>query len=113
MSGGSYNYLTYTLDLEELLGKTHELERMADRLDGLSEIEFPGSTAAGHMTRELLLLIKLWELHASTAVGILSEVWHDVEWWDSNDYGPDQVREGLLNLLKKSPIKVHLEEKSE
>lgn len=100
MSGGSYNYLAYALDLEDLLGKTEELEQMADRLEGLSEIEFPGAGAAGRMTRELLIKIKLWESHASISAALLSGVWKDVEWWDSSDYGPDQVREGLTKLLK-------------
>jgi hypothetical protein len=99
MSGGSYNYLAHVLDLDDLLGKTDELERMADRLEGLSEIEFPGSSAAGLMTRELLAKIRLWEAHAGVTIELLSGVWKDVEWWDSCDYGPDQVREGLNKLL--------------
>lgn len=100
MSGGSYNYLAYTADLEELLTKKDELERMADRLEGLSEIEFPGAGAAGRMTRELLLKIKLWESHASISASLLSDVWKSVEWWDSCDWGPDQVRDGLEKLFK-------------
>lgn len=100
MSGGSYNYLSSALDLEDLLGKTEELGQMADRLEGLSEVDFPGAGAAGAMTRELLLKIKLWESHASISTALLRGVWHDVEWWDSNDYGPDEVRAGLDNLLK-------------
>lgn len=100
MSGGSYNYLTAALDLEDLLSKRRDLEAMANRLETLSEIEFPGAHAAGRMTRELLVKIELWESHASVTAALLSGVWHDVEWWDSCDYGPDQVREGLDKLLK-------------
>src|SRR5215212_1916341 len=104
MSGGSYNYLYSALDLEELLAKAEDLERMADRLEGLPEIEFSGAGAAGRMTRHLLNMIKLWEFHANITAELLSGVWHDVEWWDSNDYGPDQVREGLRKLLgRKEP----------
>jgi hypothetical protein len=103
MSGGSYNYLANVFDLKDLLGKIEELEQMANRLEGLSEVEFPGAVAAGHMTRDLLLMIKLWESHATVSVELLSGVWHDVEWWDSNDYGPDQVREGLRKLLHRPP----------
>lgn len=99
MSGGSYNYLTSAMDLEDLLHKRSDLEAMADRLGGLSEVEFPGSAAAARMTRELLLKINLWESHASASVSLLSDVWKSVEWWDSCDWGPDQVRKSLSNLL--------------
>jgi len=102
MSGGSYNYLYSALDLEDLLGKREELERMADRLESLSEIEFPGSGAAGRMTRDLLVKIKLWESHANITASNLYGVWHDIEWWDSCDYGPEQVREGLAKFLGES-----------
>lgn len=103
MSGGSYNYLSSAMDLEDLLGKFEDLERMADRLERLSEIEFPGAGAAGRMTRELLTLMNLWTSHAIISANLLRGVWHDVEWWDSSDYGPDQVREGLQKLLQRSP----------
>lgn len=99
MSGGSYNYLCSALDLEDLLHKQSDLEAMADRLEGLSEIEFPGSQAAANSTRELLLKIKLWESHANVSVSLLSDVWKSVEWWDSCDWGPDQVRKSLSDLL--------------
>lgn len=101
MSGGSYNYLKDAMDLEDLLLKKNELEEMADRLEGMSEKEFPGSSAAGRLTRELLVKLGLWESHANITIQILSGVWKDVEWWDSGDYGPDQVREGLSKLLSE------------
>lgn len=99
MSGGSYNYLTGALDLEDLIHKQRDLEAMANRLETLSEIEFPGSTAAARLTRDLLLKLQLWDAHASATISLVSGVWHDVEWWDSNDYGPDQVRDGLQKFL--------------
>lgn len=99
MNVGSYNYLHSCFDLEELLGKTIDLERMADRLENLPETDFPGSTAAGHMTRLLLLKLQLWESHAMATRELLSGVWKGVEWWDSNDWGPDEVREELQKLL--------------
>ncbi len=92
MSGGSYNYLAFASDLEDLLSKRRDMEAMADRLDGLSEREFPGSTAAARMTRELLLRIQTWESHAAASASILSGVWKGVEWWDSCDWGEDEVR---------------------
>lgn len=99
MSGGSYNYLCGALDLEDLLSKRRDLEAMANRLETLPEKEFPGAHAAGKLTRELLIKIDLWDSHASITAGLLSDVWKSVEWWDSNDYGPDQVRVELDNLL--------------
>lgn len=99
MSGGSYNYLAYSQDLEDLMSKQDDLERMADRLEGLSEIEFPGAGAAGRATRALLLKIRLWESHAAISAGMLNDVWKSVEWWDSCDSGPKQVKEELEKLL--------------
>lgn len=100
MSGGSYNYLSSALDLEDLLSHMEELEQMANRLESLSEVEFPGAHAAGVMTRELLIKMNLWITHSIITARLLRGVWHDVEWWDSGDYGPDQVREGLNKLLE-------------
>ena len=100
MSGGSYNYLTSALDMEDLLHKRRDLEDMAERLEGLDDREFPGAKIAAQMTRELLMRLRMWETHAETAIKVLSPVWHDVEWWDSNDYGADQVRDGLKKFLE-------------
>jgi hypothetical protein len=99
MSGGSYNYLCGALDLEDLLNKIGDLEAMADRLESLPEKDFPGAGAAGKMTRELLVKINLWNSHANVTAALLSDVWKSVEWWDSCDWGPDAVRDGLEKLL--------------
>jgi hypothetical protein len=99
MSGGSYNYLCSALDLDDILNKQYDLEQMADRLEGLPEAEFPGAGAAGHMTRRLLQTLKLWESHAAISLGMLTDVWKAVEWWDSCDWGPDQVKEELVKLV--------------
>jgi hypothetical protein len=99
VSGGSYNYLTHVLDLEDLLQKRIELGEMAERLEGLDEASFPGAEIAAQETRELEVLLRRWERHAETRIRLLKDVWHDVEWWDSNDYGPDQVKQGLRKLV--------------
>lgn len=99
MSGGSYNYLAYAQDLEDVRSKQTELEWMAERLDGLSELEFPGCTAAARMTRDLILKLKVWETHAAASAALLSDVWKSIEWWDSNDWGPEQVRTELDKLV--------------
>jgi hypothetical protein len=99
MSGGSYNYLAHACDLEDLLAKRTELESMADRLAGLSEAEFPGAAAAERLTRSLLLRVQLWAAHADASTGLLAGVWKAVEWWDSADSGPDNVRGALAKML--------------
>jgi hypothetical protein len=55
------------------------------------------------MTRQLLVLMNLWTSHAIVTAKLLRGVWHDVEWWDSMDYGPDQVKEGLRKMLEAGP----------
>lgn len=99
MSGGSYNYLCHVLDIEDLMSKRYALTEMAERLEGLSEIEFPGSKAAAVSTRMLLLKLDMWETHTQAHIKLLSPVWKAVEWWDSNDWGPEHVREELDKLV--------------
>lgn len=115
MSGGSYNYLCGAQDLEDLLNKQRDLEEMANRLETLSEVEFPGAGAAGKMTRELLVKIELWKSNAAITAGLLSDVWKSIEWWDSCDWGPDAVREALQKLLSppELDIKARFEQMSE
>jgi hypothetical protein len=107
MSGGSYDYLYAGTSLEDLLGKRHQLEQMADRLAGLDEAEFPGSTAAARETAYLLNLVRVWENHCEARMALVRDVWHAVEWWDSGDYGAGQVaevlRDGLGGLVEPTP----------
>jgi hypothetical protein len=103
MSGGSYNYLYGATSLDELLAKRHVLQEMADRLAGLDEAEFPGATAAARETAYLLNLLRVWDNHTEARTRLVSDVWHAVEWWDSSDYGPDQVREALAKLVDPTP----------
>jgi hypothetical protein len=82
VSGGSYNYLCFHTDnLTEHLG---DLEEMSKRLDGL-----PWASDAAADTRRVLALL---EQAFQVAQG-LGEVWRAVEWWDSADWGEEQVRE--------------------
>ena len=85
MSGGSYNYLCYADDLERLLGKQNELERMSERLIEL------GYKDAAKETYQLLLKIQSFEVQAETIQKRLEGVWKAVEWMDSLDSGPDDV----------------------
>lgn len=99
MSGGSYNYLHQMWDLEDAESKLEELERMALRLEGLSETEFPGCGAAAEMTRAFILKIETWQKHVNATVKHLGPVWKGVEWWDSCDWSSDQVRAELDELI--------------
>ncbi len=99
MSGGSYNYLCYVQDLEDLVEKRHSLKEMADRLVGMDEADFPGVTAAAQETLGLLHLLRIWDTHASVRIDMLTDVWKAVEWWDSADYGSDQVAEAIKDFV--------------
>jgi len=90
MSGGSYNYLCWARDLEDLNGKRHALEEMAARLAGLGYAQ-----DAAAETDELLVLFRQWEIRTSVRASRLADVWKAIEWWDSNDSGEDGVREAL------------------
>lgn len=76
MSGGSYDYLCFNTD--DLSGHPGQLEQMAQRLEGL-----PYAAVAAAETRRVVRLLNAAEALARS----LADVWHDVEWWDSNDYG--------------------------
>lgn len=90
MSGGSYNYLCYALDLDDLISKRGDLREMADRLAGLGYAE-----DAAKETEELLVFLNQWSVRAEVRMKRLSDVWKAIEWWDSSDYGEDDVHEAL------------------
>ncbi|MFE4867721.1 hypothetical protein [Streptomyces sp. NPDC056682] len=79
MSGGSYDYLYW--QVPELGGHVGQLEAMAERLEAL-----PYAAEAAAATRRILEAISDEKL---------ADVWRAVEWWDSGDYGEDQVREAI------------------
>ena len=99
MSGGSYNYLCYSHDLDDLIAKRHSLEEMAEKLESMDEKEFPGVTAAAKQTRGLLIRLRMWETHAEATADILRDVWKAVEWTDDCDWGPDSIVEALDKLV--------------
>ncbi len=84
MSGGSYDYLAHR---GTHLGRyTGALERMAQRLEGLS---WAGPAAAE--TRRVIRMLDEAERLADT----LEAPWHAIEWWDSNDWGEDDARKDV------------------
>ncbi len=90
MSGGSYNYLFAIQDLEDLQARQYDLEEMANRLAGLGYAQ-----DAARETEELLLLYRQWQVRAETRMRRLADIWHAVEWWDSNDSSEECVHEAL------------------
>lgn len=97
MSGGSYNYLCHAFDLDDLLSRRGSLREMADRLAGLGYAE-----DAAKETEELLVLLNQWCVRAEVRRSRLAGVWKAVEWWDSCDWGEDQVREALARYRDDS-----------
>lgn len=87
MSGGSYEYLYSAAENDTLESHREELERMRARLAEL------GATRAAWRTGEVIRLLDAAKADARQ----LEQVWHAVEWWDSCDWGEEQVREVLGN----------------
>jgi hypothetical protein len=94
MSGGSYDYLCFKT-AGELSPDSENLQWMIDRLDGL------GATAAAARSREVPE--KLREVQDLLAE--LSDVWHAVEWCDSNDWTEEQMRAALARYETDHPQK--------
>lgn len=86
MSGGSYNYLAIKANNQDLCLVPDDLQRMADRLAGL-----PYATKAATDTAKVIEHLKAAQSHAEK----VADVWYAVEWWDSGDWGEDQVKEAL------------------
>ncbi|WP_329311676.1 hypothetical protein [Streptomyces sp. NBC_01262] len=97
MSGGSFNYLCHTWDLDGLIDKRGDLEEMSAVLAGLGYAH-----DAARETEELLVMLRQWEVRATVRVERLREVWKAVEWWKSSDYGEDQVHEALAEYRGES-----------
>lgn len=110
MSGGSFNYLCVK-SAEEILANPDSLFEMAEWLN----THYPKSWAALNtnlvVTRikeiqtELdIFTTKMQDLQPDAMVNKLSDVWHDIEWFESNDYGKDRVEAAIQeydDLIKK------------
>ena len=89
MSGGSYDYLCYT-EISDLPDKLPMIQQMAYRLAGLGY-----ASDAARETEELLLTLRQFQARIETMKSRLEGVWHAIEWWDSCDYGEEQVKAEL------------------
>jgi hypothetical protein len=89
MSGGSYDYLCHK-DIEDLFNMDRQLQEMSDRLAGLGYAD-----DAARETQEFILNLRQFRNRIEAAAKRLNGVWYAVEWWDSGDYGEEQVKEAL------------------
>lgn len=90
MSGGSYDYLCYK-DVFELESHREELNRMRDRLIELGHLD------AAKETEGIILTLDSFKVRMDARISRLKDVWRAVEWFDSGDYGTEQVTEAIKN----------------
>lgn len=90
MSGGSFNYLCHSYDLEDLIQKRGDLADMVDFLAGRGYAKDAAVASAA-----LLARIRQLEVWAEAELRRLTPVWKAAEWWQSCDTGED----GLLRAL--------------
>lgn len=92
MSGGSFNYLCHAYDFGDRRG---DIEEMAK---AIAEYKHPYASVLARDTRKVVAFLKA----ADTLAERLREVWHDVEWHHSNDYGEDQVLQAIQEYRERS-----------
>ena len=90
MSGGSFNYLCQTWDLDGLLTKMGDLEAMSRALARLGYAQ-----DAARETEELLVILRQWQVQTEVRLERLTPVWKAMEWWRSSDWSEDDLREEL------------------
>lgn len=71
---------------------------------------------AAKETYSLLVQLRQWETRADVHMERLRAVWKAVEWWDSGDWGEDDVREALAEYRGETsgegvgnPVSTHIE----
>lgn len=84
MSGGSFNYLCYAVDMGMLGERRGSIEEMAEALDAYDQ---PAAAKAAERTRAVLLALSA----ADELARQLTDVWHAVEWHHSCDWGEEDV----------------------
>ncbi len=93
MSGGSFNYLYTAWDFDTLEQRRMDIEDMAKALRKLGE----KAEVAAKATESIIALLD----QVNDQARKLSDVWHDMEWWYSNDYSEDQVDQSLAKFAKE------------
>lgn len=100
MSGGAYDYVCHSYDLDDIRGRLAGLRRLNARLGELPERQFPGATAAHAESLRLEQLLDRWEREAEVRCRLLHDVWRAIEWWDSCDSGEDYPRRELAKFVE-------------
>lgn len=98
MSGGSFNYLCYTHEADEIMGRVDELDEMREYL-----IKY-GYEDIAKDTQRLIEYIKSSRIVIETLADMLSDVFHAVEWRVSGDYGEDRMIEELEKYRNKGVV---------
>ena len=88
MSGGSYNYLCYK-DSHEIHNNIGDLNDMRDRLIDLGYLD------AAKETESIILMLNAFEVRLQARIDKLNKVWQAVEWYDSNDFGEDEIKKEI------------------
>lgn len=89
MSGGSFNYLCNQFEPEKLFEYDGELSRMAGLLTTLEHADAAGET------EDVIAEIAAFRRRVTRRMNRLRDVWHAVEWWQSCDWGVDQVTDAV------------------
>ena len=88
MSGGSYDYLCFK-DFPEICEKPHDINDMRDRLTQLGYLD------VAKETESVNLIIDSFRVRIEARLKRLGEVWKAIEWYDSNDWGIEEVEEAI------------------
>ena len=90
MSGGSWDYLCYAdIHAQNLWDKAGEVRQMADRLVAL------GYEAEAREMHNLAIRFNQARVELEARWESLQPVMKAVEWLDSGDYGPDNLRSDI------------------
>lgn len=100
MSGGSYDYL-YSKSSEDFISSTVQLDSMIARLIDLDLLDISQDSL---MIKSDLYNIKLLLSQMQDKIYKLSPVWKAVEWFDSSDYGINEVLDSVEKYRKDNKI---------
>lgn len=90
MSGGSFDYVSLSDGIEDLVKHQRQLQELCD---GLAELGYARDAAME--TQSLILFMRQWDVYASAICKRLGDVWKAYEWWQSNDYSENQFKKEL------------------
>lgn len=95
MSGGSFSYLCYNTDFEEIVCRMSDLKDMRDTLSEL------GYEDIAKDTQRLIEYIKSSKISIETLAEMLSPVFKAVEWHYSGDSGKEEIEKAVEKYRRK------------